>query len=155
MLRTVLDTVTNVTMNYPNIHIRDVYYFFSRLLGGETKSPHYHIVIATGEFLHNGNPGAVVAILYSYKPERYRKLLRLGREEENIVILEEDEYEHLTQKTMVDCDSVHIIGMDEIDTTTKRVSVSPAVHTKILESVLKSKYISMPVRRACRNARGR
>ena len=155
MLRTVLDTVTNVIMNKAGIQIRDVYYFFSRLLGGETKSPHYHIVIATGEFLHNGNPGVVIAILYSYAPERYRKLLRRGREEENIVILEEDEYEHLTQKTMVDCGIVRILGPEEIDTTTKRISVSPAVHTKIIDAVLKAKDIKSPVRRACRNARGR
>ena len=141
-------------MNYRNIQIRDVYYFFSRILVGETKIPHYHIVIATGEFLNSGNPGAVVAVFTSHSIERLKKILRRGRGEENIVFLEKDEYEHLTQRTMVDCDTVHIMGMDEIDISTKRVSVSPAVHAKIIEAVLKSTYISPHARRACLNARG-
>ena len=63
-------------VNYRNIQIRDVYYFVSHILVGDTKEPHYHVVLATGQFLREGDPGVVVMVLYSYKPERLYELLK-------------------------------------------------------------------------------
>ena len=137
-------------MNEGNIQVRDVYHGSSSV----TDTPHFHVVIATGEFLRDGSPGFVMSILSSHKPERIEKLLR-RRRKESIVIIEENEYEHLTRKTIIDCGRVHVMGPNELIGLERKTPISIAVHTNIIEAVLSIKSIKPDIRRACMNARGR
>ena len=145
MLLYILDGMGN-----GNIHIRDVYHCSSSI----TDKPHLHIVIATGQFLLYGNPGVVMAICTSHTPDRLEELLTY-RNIGDIVILEENEYEHLTRKTMIDCGRVHVMSPEEFIRAERKTPISVEIHTKIINTVLSIKRIQSPVRHACMNARGR
>ena len=122
------------------IQERDVYYFSSTVLRGETEKPHYHAVIVRGELLSSGDSGIVAAVFSSYTEERYERLLRMYGEG-TFVILGEDEYSCLDRKTLVDCNTVHILRPEEIDTSSRKEPISETVHQKIIDGIMRSRNV--------------